>query len=251
MRKITILAFTAISLMLASCNGSGSNKAPTGDALPKVSAPAGKAWTDVVSKTADGGFLQGNPDAKVKLIEYGALSCPHCAHFAEESHDGMAKLIDAGQVNYEFRTFLIHPQDVPASLLAHCAGPEAFFPMAEQMFATQMDWLGKSSTITAEDQAAWGKMTPNGVATAMAGKLGLVDFVKERGLSEEKAKACLADKAGIDLLNNISKVGSEEKHITGTPSFFINGTPLTISSEPTSPSVWVQVKTALENAGAR
>ena len=26
----------------------------------------------------------GNPDAKVKLVEYGSLTCPHCKAFDDE-----------------------------------------------------------------------------------------------------------------------------------------------------------------------
>ncbi len=26
-------------------------------------------------------FVQGNPKAKVVVIEYASLTCPHCAHF--------------------------------------------------------------------------------------------------------------------------------------------------------------------------
>ena len=28
-------------------------------------------------------FVQGNPNAKVVVIEYASLTCPHCAHFQQ------------------------------------------------------------------------------------------------------------------------------------------------------------------------
>ena len=36
------------------------------------------------AKTPEGGFLMGNPNAKVKLVEFGSLTCPHCAEFEEQ-----------------------------------------------------------------------------------------------------------------------------------------------------------------------
>ena len=42
-------------------------------------AAAGRDWSAVVNRTTAGGFIMGNPDAKVKLVEYGSMTCPHCA----------------------------------------------------------------------------------------------------------------------------------------------------------------------------
>ena len=190
MKTMMILA-TVSTLALAGCDKAAD--APANQSAPTVAAPAGSSWIETTSVTADGGMLMGNPAAPVKLLEYGALSCPHCAKFSLDSAEGLKALIAKGTVSYELRTFLIHPQDVPASLLARCNGAGPFFAIAEQMYATQNDWLSKSSTITAADQQAWATMTPNQVAASMADKLGLVEFVQQRGIPAEKAKACLAD----------------------------------------------------------
>src|SRR5262249_24688328 len=45
--------------------------------------PGAVDWSRTVVKTPAGGFLMGNPKAKVKLVEYGSLACPHCRHFEE------------------------------------------------------------------------------------------------------------------------------------------------------------------------
>ena len=37
-----------------------------------------------VVRTPAGGYRQGNPDAPVKLIEYGSRTCPTCARFAAD-----------------------------------------------------------------------------------------------------------------------------------------------------------------------
>ena len=33
--------------------------------------------------TPEGGFRMGDPKAKIAIVEYGSLTCPHCRHFAE------------------------------------------------------------------------------------------------------------------------------------------------------------------------
>ena len=35
----------------------------------------------VVSKTPEGGYIVGNPDAPIKLLEYGSRTCPTCGAF--------------------------------------------------------------------------------------------------------------------------------------------------------------------------
>ena len=55
------------------------------------------------------GFMMGNPNAKVKLVEIGALTCPHCREFDEEGVPTLVdKYVKSGQVSWEFRTYLLH-----------------------------------------------------------------------------------------------------------------------------------------------
>ena len=45
----------------------------------------------------------------------------------------------------------------------------------------------------------------------------------DAGLSEEKASACLADKAALDALNARVQGYVDNDKITGTPTFFVDG----------------------------
>ena len=45
-----------------------------GAAAAPVAPPADGDWSTVVSATPEGGFVMGNPAAKVKLIEFGSLT---------------------------------------------------------------------------------------------------------------------------------------------------------------------------------
>ncbi|MGN6497377.1 MAG: thioredoxin domain-containing protein, partial [Tsuneonella sp.] len=78
----TIALVAAAGLALAGCGkkADDANTPPASDkALASVAAPAGQQWSDVVATTEAGGYRMGNPDAPLKLIDYGSLSCPHCA----------------------------------------------------------------------------------------------------------------------------------------------------------------------------
>ena len=69
----------SLLVLLAACSGGGgdgnSSQAAKG---PAIAAPAGANWTETVARTPEGGFRMGNPNAPVKLVEYGARTCPTC-----------------------------------------------------------------------------------------------------------------------------------------------------------------------------
>lgn len=245
MRIKSLLIAASAALALAACGSGDSGSAPKGEAIAKVAAPAGKAWIEVVSKTEAGGYKMGNPDAKLQLIEYGAITCPGCAQFSVQSDEELKSIVNTGVVAMEFRPFLVHGvQDIPGFLLAQCSGPEAFFPLTDQLYVDQPNWLGKMSSITEADQQALAKMTPPQVSAFLGAKMGLIEFVKARGISEDQAKSCLSDPKAIDALIKLTEKGGKDDGVTGTPFFMLNGAKLDGGS-------WTQVKSKLVEAGAR
>ena len=152
-------------------------------------------------------------------------------------------MVAKGTLSYEFRNFLLSPIDIPAALLARCNGPAPFFPISEQLFAAQHDWLGKTKEITEAEQAAWANYTPVQLTGILATKLGLDTFVQQRGISAEKAKACLADATAIDALTKMSQVGQSEFKVQGTPTFVINGQTVENTAD------WATLKPKLIAAG--
>lgn len=252
MSKTGLLSIAVLSLALASCGGGDTASAPSGEAVAKVAAPAGTQWIDVVSKTEEGGYLIGNPDAPIRLIEYGSVTCSHCAEFQEESGDELqSKYIASGQMNFEFRNFLLNPYDIPISILTRCSGEGAYLALTDQFYANQRVVLeAMSKTDPSVMETALKK--PEGERFfALAQAMGVIDFFKARGVSEDQAKACLSDpknaKELIDMTELAADPGGKYK-VSGTPSFFLNGAQLEMQA---TPSVWTQVKTALQNAGAR
>lgn len=236
--------------LLSACGGGDSGTGTNGSAaapVANVAAPAGQKWTDMVAVTPEGGYRIGNPDAAVKLVEYGSRTCPTCGAFGQT---GMRPLEDnyvkTGKVSYEFRDFLVHgPPDLAAALLGRCAGPQPFFPILEQMYIDQPKFLDTQMKI-AQDQAFLQQTqnaAPAQVATAWAEKMGYLEFIKQRGVPEAQARACLTDAKAIDQLTKMMQDGTDKNGVTGTPTFILNGAKV-------DGVTWAQVETALKNAGA-
>ena len=194
-----------------------------------VAPPAGTEWTEVVSKTPEGGYRMGNPNAPVKLLEYGAFSCSHCRDFAAEAGEPLRNdFVKTGKVSWEFRPFLLSgPLDVPASLLTACQGPGPYFKLAEQLFAAQEEWIGKVIALSQEEQQRLQALPLAQQPTAFTRAAGLDAFFRQRGLPQSKIDACLVDKTALADLTALQTRATEQDKVTGTPSFFINGSPVT------------------------
>jgi protein-disulfide isomerase len=252
------LAFTTLAasaaLALTACGSkedtAAGGGAPTGGPVAPVAAPAGQMWSDVVSATPEGGMRMGNPNAPIKLVEYGSLSCPHCARL---SNQGMKTLVgnfvNSGRVSYEFRSFIIHGAiDVMLTQLAQCGDKSTFFPLIEQLYATQDQWIAQIEKNGNAVQAAAQNLPPQQRFAAMADGFGLTDWFAARGISKDQAHACLADTNQAQKLAAQTQAWSSEQGIDSTPTLFINGSKLEL---PGGEEPWDALNAALQNAGAR
>ena len=80
---------------------------------------------------------------------------------------------------------------------------------------------------------------------AIAQASGLLDFFAARGVSHDQAMVCLADTAKAQQIADNSAKQSDELSVTGTPTFFLNGTLVPGTR-------WKQdIEPALQRAGAR
>ncbi len=225
--KISYLILASAALLATACNaekGAGNTAAPEVTAAP-VAAPNNGDWSTIVTKTAEGGFLMGNPNAKVKLVEFGSMTCPHCAEFEEQ---GAKALIDnyvkKGLVSYEFRNYVRDPFDVTASLVARCGGEAGFFGLTRGLYAEQRDWVGKIQAADPAKMQALQTMPPAQQFATIADIAGLKQFAAMRGVPRAKADACLADEAAVNQLVQMNSDAQSTYNIPGTPSFLINGT---------------------------
>ena len=239
-------ALAALPLaILAGCgDGAGNVTAPAGS-VANVAAPAGANWVETVNVSPEGGYVMGNPNAPIKLVEFGSRTCHVCAAFEEEGVPALKeKYISTGKVSYEFRDFLRGPVDIAGALIASCNGTAPFFPLTEQMMRGQEELLTKAQASL--DQAAAARISalpPAQQMTAIAEAVGFIDWAKQRGVAEPKLRQCLADTAKIDALVAANTKATEEFEISGTPTFLLNG-------RKVEGTTWTQVEALLKNAGA-
>ena len=227
--KLSYLLLASAALAATACNAekggsTTADKAPEVTAAP-VPAPNNGDWSTIVSKTAEGGFLMGNPEAKVKLVEFGSMTCPHCAEF---DHQGAKPLIDnyvkKGLVSWEFRNYVRDPFDMAATLLARCSGEAGFFGLTRNLFADQRDWVGKLQAADPATLQSLSTMPPAQQFSTIADLGGLKQYVSMRGVPRAKADQCLANEAEVNQLVQMNSEAGATYSIPGTPSFLINGT---------------------------
>ncbi|MBV9841638.1 MAG: DsbA family protein [Sphingomonadaceae bacterium] len=241
------LGIVALALGLAACgkqNESANSTAPAVSAptAPAVAAPS-RDWTEQVAATSDGGFVMGNPNAPVKLIEYGSLTCPHCAEFAVDHEPTLkAKYVATGRVSYEFRNYVRDGFDLTAALLARCNGPAPFFKIVEQLYATQQNWMGKIMNLAPAEQQRIQALPPDQQGVAVAQAAGLDQFMKQRGVGWDKAQACIKDEKVQNKLLDMRKVAETQFQLQGTPTFVING-------KAVGSATWEDLEPQLKAAG--
>jgi protein-disulfide isomerase len=163
----------------------------------------GLAACNKAGGSADGDMSEGNPQAKVTVVEYASASCPHCAEFNNEVFPAFkAKYIDTGKIHYVFREFLTPPVEVAASgfLIARCAGKDKYFSVLDAIYHGQQQMYASGDY-----------------------RGGLLRIAQSAGMTEQQFNACTTDDAALTALNNrVQKAVSDG--INATPTFLVNGT---------------------------
>ena len=86
-------------------------------------------------------ILEGNIDAKIKLIVYESLTCSHCADFHKEIYPELKKdFIDKGLISIEFRNFPLDLAAFNASKVAHCKN-DGKSEILHFLFEKQKEWV--------------------------------------------------------------------------------------------------------------
>ena len=227
MKARVFLACAVAVVAIAGCNskqGDAATNAPV--KLEQVNPPKGGDWSEVVNPTAAGGFVMGNPNAKVKLIEYGSMTCPHCKAFDDE---GVPTLIDkyvkSGQVSWEFRNYVRDAFDVTASLIARCNGAKSFFPMTRALYKDQANWVAKIQQAPEDQLKQMQDLPPSQQFGALAKVAGFQDWAAARGLPSAKSAQCLSNEQSVNqLVQMASDATTQFPEFPGTPTFIINGT---------------------------
>lgn len=227
MKPKHLFVTAALLLLAAACNAdsaSSSNASASGAAAKAVPAPNGGDWTKIVSATPEGGFAMGNPKAAVQLVEFGSLTCSHCADFAAKGEPALVRnYVRTGRVRFEFRNFVRDPFDLTAALVARCGGARPFFALTSALFKDQANWIGKLQTVPPAQQQALAGLPPVRQFATIAGWAGLPQWAAMRGVPTARSAVCLADEKEINRLVRMNSDAVAKYAIPGTPSFLING----------------------------
>lgn len=178
MRLLIVLSLALAALGLADCQQSVSGASPDDMSL-------------------------GNPHAKVTVIEYASVACPHCAAFNNSVFPAFkAKYIDTGKVFYIAREALTADPAIAAAgfLTARCAGKDKYFQVVDAIYHDQ------TPLETGDD--------PHAV---------LLQIARSAGLTDAQFEACIRDPKAIAALNARWKRYIDEDKINATPTFVING----------------------------
>ena len=157
----------------------------------KVPAPEGA----VASFELAGRPFKGNPEAKIKIVEFSDFQCPYC----DRARIEISKVVAAfpNDVVYYFLHFPLdsHPEARNAAIAAECANRQGkFWELHDKMFENQAQ-----ISATSIDQMA-----------------------SHVGLDGVKYNACKTDPEVAKLVEADLAQG-EDAGVEGTPAFFING----------------------------
>ncbi len=146
---------------------------------------------------ADEMFL-GDANAKLAIVEYFSLGCPHCASFHKEILPQLkSEYIDTGKVRLVFRDFPFDQPALAAAMLTRCVPSMAYFAMVDTLF---------------QQQDAWHIQNGQAVLTGIA---------KGAGLDQARVDACFNDTALRERMVIGIQEAKAKYEIQSTPSFLI------------------------------
>ena len=181
-------------------------------------------WSSTVSSSPIGAFLVGNPDAKVRLVEYFSYTCHICADFAKAGSLPLkTQYVDRGLVLFEYRNLVRDPVDMTAALLARCGGEHAFARNHQAIFANFPALIAKLQKATDAQKKSWFEGTTGERARKIAADTGLTALMRARGYTVAQIDAALDSEVAQAELTGMTNIGLGADRVEGTPTFFING----------------------------
>jgi protein-disulfide isomerase len=163
--------------------------------------------SSVEVKATEAETFVGRAEAPVTLIEYGSLTCHHCAVFQNDVYPAIkTNYINTGKVRYIFRSLPTPPASLSVGLqvIADCAGP--------QRYAVIDAYFGQQDQLMASARQAGGALD---LALSIANRAS--------GLSAATARQCIADQSRAQAIFDIAQAGTAQFALDHTPTLIING----------------------------
>ena len=147
-------------------------------------------------------IIEGNIDAKIKLIIFESLTCGHCADFHKDVYPRLKEnYIDTGLASIEFKSFPLDIIAFNATKLAHCRN-DGEHEILHHLYLNQDKWIKGKNELEANQ--AMKKFIDN----------------TEYNLDFDK---CLADKKIEDHILEDRIEGVKKYKVNATPTVIING----------------------------
>jgi protein-disulfide isomerase len=168
--------------------------------------PGGGAGKAASEYEAPSDIAMGSADAKVVMIEYASITCPHCASFHNNVLPAIKeKYITPGKVRYVFREFPTPPIPLAMAghLIARCAGGEKRYQIIDTLMRQQMEMVTQAQGPTGSEQF-------------------FLNVASSAGMSSDQFQACLKNE---ELLKTLAQVREDgiKLGVQGTPTVFVNG----------------------------
>jgi protein-disulfide isomerase len=95
------------------------------------------------TRLADGGFVIGNPNSNVTLVEFSDYDCPACAAYLPQMDRYFNEYVKTGKAKFEYRNFPTHGQEVTYFIgqLVECfeaQKPGSYWEAKDLLFQTAM-----------------------------------------------------------------------------------------------------------------
>lgn len=181
------------------------------------------------SGPAEGDMALGAPEgAKVTVIEYASVTCPHCAAWQEETWPGFkAKYVDTNKVRYVFRELRTPPANVAAAgfSVARCAGEDKYFDVVHELMSNIQELHGPDPRST------------------------LYRIGNGAGLSNQQIEACIKDPENLKASDERDRA-AVRNGVSSTPTFLVNGTQV-ITPGSSSGASLADLSTAIDAALAK
>lgn len=144
-------------------------------------------------------IVLGKPDAKVEIVEYASMTCPHCASFHRTTFQELKKeYIDTGKARFVLREFPLDPWAAGVFMLARCS--PNYYATVDLFFETQRQWAVQTDTL---------------------GEIRKI--AQQAGVTGDKFTQCLTDQKLLDGINAVKDRGYRELGVDATPTLFVDG----------------------------
>jgi protein-disulfide isomerase len=203
------LIYGAVAAVIIAAAGGWWYFNKSGDPLAGLAATAQTAQSGQTVEVKPTDMVHGKPDAKVTIIEYASMTCPHCAAFQKEVIPLLTKdYIDTGKVKLIFREYPLDGAARMASAVARCFSGDQYFSFIDLLFANQMNWI--------KDFDGNGQLTKEDI------QHGLAEMGRQAGMPGDKVNACADDPMNLALVDANWQEGMTRYNVNSTPTFVIS-----------------------------